>query len=135
MHTMALESVRVAASRFSGRSLEIYSAWTMMLWAAILALPGETFTRPWYAHMREIADETTWSLALFLAGASQAYAVAACRSHGVYWCRITAATISCMTWFYIALPLLWRSPPAAGAAPYFSLACAMLLVIGRGRPT
>lgn len=133
MKAHIVEEIRRTARLFSGRSLEWYSASTLIATGVALLWPGETFTRPWYAHMQYVAPEEAWGLALMAAGVAQMLAIVCCREPPQYWCRTIACGVSCALWVYIALPLVLRSPPAAGAMPYFTLGIAMALVVGRGR--
>lgn len=132
--TLLRQEIADLQRRFSGRSLEWYSAVTLFLFGFALLLPGETFTRSWYRHMAELGCEWTWGAGMMAAGIAQAFAIHFCRGGGAYWCRIIACTVSCVIWGYISLPLLWASPVAAGAVPYFTLALAMSFTIARGRP-
>lgn len=120
--------------QFSGRSLEIYSAWTLTLFGILLLLPGDTFSRGYYAHMKAVGNECLWGWTMIGAGVLQGLAISRCPAQA-YWCRLMACMISCVIWSYISIPLIFRDPPAAGAAPYASLAVAMVIVMGRGRPT
>ena len=134
MHNIT-SRIRELSHEFSGRSLEVYSAWTLVLFGVALLWPGDTFGRPWYGHMANAAPENTWGAGMVVFGCMQGLAVAVCHSTGAYWCRTIACAISCAIWGYISLPLILNTPPAAGAVPYFTLAVAMSFVIARGRPT
>lgn len=131
-HT-AIDELKDLLSRFSGRSLEWYSAITLIGFGVTLLAPGDTFVRPWYVHMQVAAPEDLWGVGMLLLGLVQVLAITHCRDRHTYWCRLVACAGSAAVWMYIALPLLSRTPLAAGAVPYFTLSLAMIFVVGRGR--
>lgn len=133
MTRTAIDELKDLLSRFSGRSLEWYSAITLIGFGVALLAPGDTFDRPWYMHMGTVASEEAWGVGLMLLGLAQVLAITHCRDERSYWCRLIACAASAAVWMFIALPLLARSPPAAGAVPYLTLSLSMILVMGRGR--
>lgn len=83
-----------------------------LLWALMLAWPGDTFARPTYSLMRWIAPEAAWAIAFLLTSILQYVIVAdgACRTRWARW----FATWNALLWVTtIAAMLLSIYPPPA----------------------
>lgn len=84
-----------------------------LLWATMLFWPGDTFQRPAYSLMREIAPELTWATVFLITSALQ-YAIVAtysCRTRLAHWFATWNAFLWVMT--VTAMMLSIYPPPAA----------------------
>lgn len=108
-----------------------FLALTASFWAGMLAIPGDSFSRPQFGYMRAIAPEGAWMLAFVIyAGAT-------------YW-RVFADTPRPMAGFVVnglglvlfaavavSIGTLPITPVPAGAAAHFTIALAALWVFVR----
>lgn len=128
------EQLRGLQRQFSGRSLEMLSAWGLIATGLTFLLPGDSFSRGWYSHMAPLASEEVWGFGMTVVGVAQLAAVRWCRTFRRYWCRMIGCALACSLWSYMGWPIFCRYPPAAGAVPYLLLAISQALVVAKGRP-
>lgn len=91
-----------------------------LLWALMLFWPGDTFSRPTYSLMREIAPEACWA-SVFLVTAAIQYSIVAldaCQSTGARWFAGWNATLWATT---IGAMLLSVYPPPAAVGGEMAL--------------
>jgi hypothetical protein len=95
-----------------------------LMWAVMLLWPGDTFTRPTYAHMAMLWNEEIWALVMLTSAVTQLTIVLQDDLHSRF-ARYFAA-YNAVLWVYIGIvsPLLSVYPPPAAMGGEMALAIA-----------
>ena len=125
-------SDRVAAAIFDSDliSTRLLLAFAEFLWAAMLFWPGDTFWRPTYALMAELATEEVWACAFGVTSYLQFRIVLNGRQHTL-WAHYFALWNSLLWAVVVGSMLLSVYPPPAAIAGEISLMVAAAWVWAR----
>jgi hypothetical protein len=104
---------------------------TAMLWAAALALPGDSFSRPQFAYMRALASEGVWMLAFVLYAGAIFWRVFSDRRRQRIAMIVNAVGVTLFSSVAFSISTLPISPIPAGAAAHWAIALAALWVFVR----
>ena len=84
-----------------------------LLWAILLLWPGDTFSRPTYHVMSEIASEEMWALVFLVTGAVQFTIVGMEHFHSTFARYFAAWNAALWTFVVVGMFLSVYPPPAA----------------------
>lgn len=107
------------------------------LWAIMLFWPGDTFARPTYSWMGDVAPEPVWALA-FAASAVCQLSIVIYEQQDKAWAHVFAVWNALLWWSAIVLMLAGVYPPPAAIGGEAALAVSALwiavrpLIISRG---
>lgn len=93
------------------------------MWAVMLFWPGDTFARPTYFVMSQVANEITWALLFSITAAFQV-TIVVLRDYGGKFARYFSAWNAVMWVFVVSSMLISVYPPPAAVGGEIALACA-----------
>ena len=97
------------------------------LWAAMLLWPGDTFSRPTYAHMALVMSEEAWSVVFLVSSVIQITVVLMDDLHSRF-ARYFAG-LNAVLWSYVVVSMLISTyPPPAAIAGEMALALGALWI-------
>jgi lipopolysaccharide export LptBFGC system permease protein LptF len=116
--------------------LRFFIACGSLLWAVLLMLPGDSFSRPTYAYMKALAPEHMWALAhLVHAVVSVTSLLTGIKSRLVW---VLDPILGCLLWTTSGIAMLFSVYPVPAAiAPHLigAIAAWWLLVRYKGAPS
>lgn len=106
---------RPALARLATPSVELFSAWAMLGWSALLLLKPTLFeSAPGYAAMALLGEEGTWALVMAAVGSLQLGAIAT--RHPIL--RLLGCGGACATWAFVAVMLSQVAGVRTGCITY-----------------
>jgi len=98
-----------------------------LLWAILLAWPGQTFDRPTYHYMSHVMSEEAWAFTFLFSGLTQIFIVGTERFHGMF-ARYFAGWNAALWVFTVSAMLASVYPPPAAISGEIILAFAAVWI-------
>lgn len=94
-------------------ALRLVLALSALLWAFLLFLPGDTFTRPTYALMARMAPEHAWASAFLFQGAAMLWSLVTGTANRTLF--VIDAALGCLLWTTSCVAMLFAVFPVPAA--------------------
>lgn len=94
-------------------ALRLVLALSALMWACLLYLPGDTFSRPTYTIMSKLASENEWATAFMAQGAVMLWSLM--RGTANKWLFILDAGLGCVLWTTSCVAMMFSVFPVPAA--------------------